>query len=68
LTQYGYYSRSSFIYEGKHRNLSKSGGVIQPGEMVTVNHPYNINTLNPYYDLSQPGEYELWNCVKITFT
>ena len=34
--------------------------ILPPGDIINVNDLYgDINTLNLYYDLSQPGEYEL---------
>jgi len=32
---------------------------LQPGEMARMLNPLRFKTLNMYYDLSQPGEYEL---------
>jgi len=42
-------------YNGTYRPYD--AGYLKPGEMLKVKHPFS--TLNPYYDLSQIGEYEV---------
>jgi len=56
LTKHGWQRCDLKAYRGKI--MARSGrGLLKPGEMFQVDQPLRI--LNRYFDLSEPGEYEL---------
>jgi len=56
LTQEGCRHYFDLLSRSPYRQMG--GVILKPGDEIKVYHP-QINTLNPYYDLSEPGEYEL---------